>query len=95
MGARAGPGRGVFTIEDELTVRGITRPVELVARYLGTHSDGGVPLLAFSATGSVNREDFGVTFNRALEAGGLAIGSRIDIEILVEALPEGTARHVL
>ncbi|MEV7012866.1 YceI family protein [Streptosporangium sp. NPDC051022] len=86
---------GAFTIEGELTVRGITRPVELEARYLGTHSDGGVSLLAFSATGSVNREDFGVTFNRALEAGGLAIGGQIDIEVLVEALPEGTARHVL
>ncbi|ACZ90257.1 YceI family protein [Streptosporangium roseum] len=90
------PGEGsAFTIEGELTLRGVTRPVELAARYLGAHSDGGVPLLAFSATGSVVREDFGVTFNRALEAGGLAIGSRVDIEILLEALPEGTPRHVL
>lgn len=90
------PGEdGAFTIEGELTVRGVTRPVELEARYLGTHADGGVPLVAFSATGSLDREDFGVTFNRVLEAGGLAIGSRLDIEILVEALPEGTARHVL
>ncbi|GII60805.1 polyisoprenoid-binding protein [Sphaerisporangium krabiense] len=85
---------GAFTVLGELTLRGVTRPVPLEARFLGRHADNGVPLLAFAATTAIDREDFGVTFNRALEAGGLAIGAQVDIEILAEALPEGTPRHV-
>ncbi|GII90503.1 YceI family protein [Sinosporangium siamense] len=83
-----------FTVEGDLTLHGVTRPVELAAEYLGSHADGDAPLVAFVATTSIDRNDFDLSYNRPLPAGGFAVGPRIDIEITVEALPAGIKRVV-
>jgi polyisoprenoid-binding protein YceI len=80
-------------IEGDLTIRGVTRPVLLDAEFAGIvpNLQGG-RRAAFSATTSINREDFGLTWNVALEQGGWLVGKEIKIEIdLAVTAPEAAA----
>jgi len=73
------------TVEGELTIKGITRPVRLEVDYVGHAADPwGNDRAVFSATGRVNREDWGLTWNMLLEAGGLLVSKEISIELEVE-----------
>ncbi|MDX6235149.1 MAG: hypothetical protein QOH68_4316 [Nocardioidaceae bacterium] len=76
-----------YELDGELTVRGITRPLTLHVTFDGTAQDPwGGERAVFSATGKVNREDFGLTWNQALETGGVLVGKDIEIEIEAEAV---------
>ena len=69
----------------ELTIKGVTRPVTLAAEYLGHATDPwGAERAVFSASGTINREEWGLTWNMALEAGGLLVSKEIRLEIEVE-----------
>jgi polyisoprenoid-binding protein YceI len=77
------------TVEGELTIHGITRPVPLAVRFLGHARDPwGDDRAMFSATGRINREDFGITWNVALETGGILVSKEVDLEIDVETVRE-------
>jgi polyisoprenoid-binding protein YceI len=79
-------------ITGDLTIRGTTRPVVLNAEYLGQHKSlYGDMRAGFSATTKINREDFGLTWNQALEAGGVLVGKEITIELDIEAILETEA----
>lgn len=69
-------------IHGDLTIRGVTRPVILDAEYAGIvpNMQGG-ERGSFSARTKINREDFGLTWNVALESGGLLVSKEIKIEI--------------
>ena len=71
-----------YAIHGDLTIRGVTRPVTLEAEYAGTvpNLQGG-QRAAFSATTKLNREDFGLTWNVALEQGGWLVSKDIKVEI--------------
>ena len=71
----------------ELTIRGVTRPVTLQAGYLGQVTDpwGGQRAI-FTAEGTLNREDWGLTWNMPLDGGGLLVSKDIRIEIQTEAV---------
>jgi polyisoprenoid-binding protein YceI len=73
----------------ELTIRGVTRPVTLQAEYLGHVADpwGGHRAI-FTAKGTLNREDWGLTWNMPLDGGGLLVSRDISIEIETEAVLE-------
>ena len=75
------------TTRGELTIRGVTRPVTLEVDYLGNVADpwGGHGAV-FSAAGTVNREDWGLTWNMPLDNGGLVVSKEIRIEIEIEAV---------
>jgi polyisoprenoid-binding protein YceI len=76
-----------FTVPGELTIRGITRPVVLNAEYLGLIGDPwGNTRVGFSATTEIDREDFDMTWNVALETGGVLVSKKIKIELEVQAL---------
>jgi polyisoprenoid-binding protein YceI len=65
----------------------VTRPVTLDLEYLGTISDPwGNERVGFSASTEVDREDWGLTWNQALEAGGFLVGKKARIELEVEAV---------
>ncbi len=70
-----------------LTIRGITRPVTLQARYLGHAADpwGGQRAI-FTAQGTINREDWDLTWNMPLDGGGLLVSKDICIEIEAETV---------
>jgi polyisoprenoid-binding protein YceI len=73
----------------ELTIRGVTRPVTLQAEFLGHVADpwGGQRAI-FTAEGTLNREDWGLTWNVPLDGGGLLVSKDIRIEIEAEAVLE-------
>jgi polyisoprenoid-binding protein YceI len=77
--------RGLLT--GELTIRGITRPLTLAAEYLGQVRDPwGGQRAVFTAEGTLNREDWGLTWNMPLDNGGLLVSKEIRIEIETEAV---------
>lgn len=76
-----------------LTIRGVTREVTLAVEGSGvTRDTTGTARAVFSAKASFDRRDFGLNWNQALEAGGVLVGERIDVEIEVQAMPQSAAR---
>lgn len=79
-----------FQVFGDLTIRGVTREVVLAATFEGTGADPwGNTRSGFSATTSVDRRDFGLTWNQALEAGGVLVGHEVKIELQVQAVLAG------
>jgi polyisoprenoid-binding protein YceI len=74
-----------FRLDGLLTLHGVTRPVafDVVFDGVATDPDGG-QRMGFSATGEVDREAFGLTWNQALETGGVLVGRRVRIDIEAE-----------
>ena len=71
----------------DLTIHGETREVVLEAELLGRGKDPwGNERAGFSARTSINRTDYGLRWNQVLEAGGLLVGEKIEIEVDVEAV---------
>jgi polyisoprenoid-binding protein YceI len=79
-------GSGLRVIGD-LTVRDVARPVVLEATYEGAGRDPmGAFKIAFSAQGELDREDWGITWNVALETGGVLVGKKVALEIDTQAV---------
>ncbi len=76
---------GTLRVIGDLTIRGITREVALNVTPDGQGRDPwGGERMAFSAAATINRRDFGLTWNQALEAGGVVVGDEVKIAIEVE-----------
>jgi polyisoprenoid-binding protein YceI len=81
-----------LVLHGNLTMRGVTREVTLEVEDLGRAQDPwGNERAAFTAKGSIDRRDFGLTWNQVLETGGVMVGERIDFEIEVEAVKQAVA----
>jgi polyisoprenoid-binding protein YceI len=79
------------TIDGDLTIKGVTRPVRLWMDYLGHATDPwGNDRAIFSASSKINREDWGLTWNMLLEAGGLLVSKEITLEIEVELVHQAS-----
>ena len=73
-------------VDGDLTIRGVTKQVTLDATLEGVVQDPyGLHRVGFSASTTINRDDYGVSFNAALEAGGLVVSKKVDIDLEVEA----------
>ncbi|MDO5634270.1 MAG: YceI family protein [Micrococcus sp.] len=71
-----------FVLVGELTLRGVTRTVELDAEFGGQAVDAfGVTRVGFEAKGEISRKDFGLTWNAALEAGGVLVSDTVKLEL--------------
>jgi polyisoprenoid-binding protein YceI len=71
----------------DLTINGTTKEVSLETEKSGSGKDPwGNARIAFSAKTSINRKDFGLSWNQALEAGGVLVGEKVDIEIDIQAV---------
>jgi polyisoprenoid-binding protein YceI len=71
----------------ELTIKGVTRPVELDVEFLGIDTDPwGGQRIGFEATTEINRKDFGVDFNIPLDGGKLLVGDKVSIVLSVQAV---------
>ena len=82
----AGPGDG-WDVLGDLTIHGVTKPVTLAVEFGGAAQDPwGNTKAGFSASTEIDREDFGLTWNQALETGGVLISKNIRIEIEVQAV---------
>jgi polyisoprenoid-binding protein YceI len=76
-----------FTIEGKLTIHGVTRDVSLAAVFEGrTNDPWGGTRVGYSAHTTINRKDYGLAWNAALETGGVVVGDEVRIELNVEAI---------
>ena len=76
-----------FVLDGELTIKDTTKPVELVVEFEGAAVNGyGKNIFAFSAHTEIDREEWGLTWNMALESGGVMVGKKVKIEIEGEAI---------
>lgn len=78
-------GKDTYKISGDLTMRGVTKLVVLDAKFKGSvKSPRGQTIVAFKANTTINRKDWGLNWNRALEAGGWVVSENVDLNIVVE-----------
>jgi polyisoprenoid-binding protein YceI len=76
-----------FDVTGDLTLRGVTKPVTLAVELVGTMDDANMGKRAgFTASGTINRQDFGVNWNNTLDAGGLVVSNDVDILLEIETV---------
>jgi polyisoprenoid-binding protein YceI len=76
-----------WVLKGELTIRGVTKPVDFHVEYLGEgpSMQEGKSVIALSATAEIDRRDFGVSFNHSLLDGSVVVANKVVIEVEVEA----------
>jgi polyisoprenoid-binding protein YceI len=80
-------GETSFKVTGDLGIRGVTRPVVLDVELEGTVQDPwGNTRIVLTASTEIDREDWGMTYNQALETGGVLVGKKVKIEIEAEAV---------
>jgi len=78
---------GEYLLFGDLTVKGVTRQVEFALEFDGVNADPwGGTRAGFSAATEINRKDFGLGFNMALETGGVLVGEKIKVELDIQAV---------
>jgi polyisoprenoid-binding protein YceI len=83
-----GTDRSNFRVIGDVTIHGITKEIALKSSFNGEGTDPwGNRRVGFSAETKLNRKDFNLTWNQALEAGGFLLGDDVKLEIDVEAVP--------
>lgn len=83
-------GKGKFKVTGDLTMHGVTKPVVLAVEgpTAEIKSPMGTLVRGLKATGKLNRKDFGLNWNAALEAGGVLVGDEVNLEIDAELNPK-------
>ena len=94
VGKRVQPRAGAdIDVVGDLTIKGITREVVLRVEQHGQAKDPwGNLRTAFSAKTSIDRKDFGLTWNQVLETGGVIVGDRVEIEAEIQAVKQVEAQ---
>jgi len=76
-----------FILDGELTLHGVTKAVSLKLELGGFGPDPyGGTRAGFTATGEINRKDFGIDFNAALETGGVVVADKVTVQLEIEAV---------
>ena len=84
----ASRGGDEFTVTGQLTIHGTSKEISFPASVSGAGKDPwGNDRVAFEGTAKISRKDFGVVWNQALEAGGVAVGDEIDVTFDIESIP--------
>ncbi len=79
-------GGSAFELDGDLTIKDVTKPVTFAGEFLGSGPNGQGELTIFaSAKTTVQREDWGLTWNMAVETGGLLVGKKVDLELEIQA----------
>ncbi|GEK29887.1 polyisoprenoid-binding protein [Kurthia zopfii] len=77
-----------YKLTGDFTIKDVTRPVTFDVEYGGKGTNPwGVEVVAFEAETKINRKDFGLSWNAALETGGVLVGEDIKIKVEIEANP--------
>jgi polyisoprenoid-binding protein YceI len=80
-------GEDTFELTGELTVRGVTKPVTIPFTFEGAATDPfGNERLGFAGAVTINRRDYGVNWNAALEAGGFLVSDKVVLEFEISAI---------
>jgi len=79
-------GKDTYEVAGNLTMRGVTKPVTLPITFLGEGRDPwGNEKMGFELQTTLNRKDYGIIWNKALDQGGLLLGDEVKVQISVEA----------
>jgi polyisoprenoid-binding protein YceI len=79
-------GEGAYDVTGDLTLHGVTRPETFQVTFEGSGKDlWGNEKVGFSGQGSIKRSDYGLTYNAALETGGVLIGDEVKVFVEIEA----------
>lgn len=81
-------GKDLYSVTGDLTMHGVTKTVVVPVRHTGFLNLGKMEKAGFEVTFPINRKDFGITWNRALDAGGAMLGDDVQINVQVEANKE-------
>jgi polyisoprenoid-binding protein YceI len=82
-----------YRVTGDLTIHGVTREVVLDAESLGEGKDPwGNERTVFQAQTAINRKDFGLSWNQALETGGVLVGEKVEISLDIEAVKAAAAK---
>lgn len=76
--------KGLF-VDGNLTMHGVTKEVTVPIEILGVGGEPGKMVAGFAARFRVNRKDYGITWNRAIDQGGMVLGDDVDIHVGIEA----------
>jgi polyisoprenoid-binding protein YceI len=78
-----------WVLDGDLMIKGVTNPVRLDVEFLGAAQDPwGGSRLGFTASGEIDREAWGITWNQSLEAGGVVVGKKVTLEIEAELVKQ-------
>ncbi len=78
---------GDYLLDGQLTILGVTRPITLAIELNGIGPDAyGGTRAGFTATGEINRSDFGVNWNAAIEGGGVVVSDKVALSLEIEAV---------
>lgn len=81
-----------FVISGELSLHGVTRPVELSTEFVGVTKDPfGGTRAGFSASTEINRRDFGIDISMPMDGGGVVVSDRVRIDLDIEAVLDQSA----
>ena len=79
--------QGQLSLEGNLTMRGVTKPVTLAVTFLGSGPGfNGEMRAGFDASTKINRKDYGIIWNKTLDQGGTMLGDDVDIKIGIEGV---------
>ena len=82
-----------YRLTGELTIRDVTRPIALDVEYGGRGKDPwGNERVGFTARGALDRKDFGLKWNQALETGGVLVSDRVELELELQAVKAAVAQ---
>ena len=82
-----------YRLTGELTIRDVTRPIALDVEYGGRGKDPwGNERVGFTAKGALDRKDFGLKWNQALETGGVLVSDRVELELELQAVKAAAAK---
>jgi polyisoprenoid-binding protein YceI len=80
------PNGDDYTLTGELTIKDVTKPIELAVEFLGVDQNAyGQTIIGFEASAQISRKEWGIDFNVPLEGGKLLIGDKVDIHLDVQA----------
>jgi polyisoprenoid-binding protein YceI len=85
-------GKDTYNVTGTLTMHGVSKEITLPVTYLGQASMRGTTRAGFAATTTLNRKDYGVAWNRALEAGGAILGDDVKVDINLETVKKDEAK---
>ena len=78
-----------YTAIGDLTLLGVTKEITLVGTFNGTTQDPwGNTRAGFTASGTINRQDFGMEFSQTLDSGGLLVGDEVKLRLEIECIKE-------
>lgn len=80
-------GGNAYDVAGTLTMRGVSKPITIAATHLGTATDPwGNERIAFEGEVTLNRKDYGLNWNAALETGGFLVGDEVKVSLSVQAV---------